>query len=114
MRDYKLYLKDILAASNAILHFIDGMDFEQFCDDDKTVSAVIKKLEIIGEAARKKFRPEITLSNLEIPWKEMAGMRDILIHSYFGTEFAAVWNAAKISIPELISQIEKLLKNLEQ
>jgi len=113
MRDYKLYLKDILAASNAILHFIDGMDFEQFCDDDKTVSAVIKKLEIIGEAA-KKIPPEITLSSLEIPWKEMAGMRDILIHSYFGTEFAAVWNAAKFSIPELISQIEKLLKNLEQ
>ena len=113
MRDYKLYLKDILTASNAILHFIDGMDFEQFCDDDKTVSAVIKKLEIIGEAA-KKIPPEITLSSLEIPWKEMAGMRDILIHSYFGTEFAAVWNAAKFSIPELISQIEKLLKNLEQ
>ena len=112
MRDYKLYLKDILAASNAILHFIDGLNFEQFCEDDKTVSAVIKKLEIIGEAA-KKIPPEITLSNSEIPWKEMAGMRDILIHSYFGTEFAAVWNATKTSIPELIPQIEDLLKTLE-
>lgn len=109
MRDYKLFLKDILTASNAILHFIHGMNFEQFCEDDKTVSAVIKKLEIIGEAA-KKIPSEITLLNPEIPWKEMAGMRDILIHSYFGTEFAAVWNAAKISIPELISKIEELLK----
>lgn len=112
MRDYKLYLKDILAASNAILHFIHGMNFEQFCEDDKTVSAVIKKLEIIGEAA-KKIPPEIALSNSEIPWKEMAGMRDILIHSYFGTEFAAVWNAAKTSIPALIPRIEALLKTLQ-
>ncbi|NWF89069.1 MAG: DUF86 domain-containing protein [Ignavibacteriaceae bacterium] len=87
------------------------MNFEKFCDDDKTVSAVIKKLEIIGEAA-KKIPPEISKLNSKIPWKEMAGMRDILIHSYFGTEFAAVWNAAKTSIPELIPQIEELIERL--
>jgi len=113
MRDFKLYLKDIITAANAITNFINGMNYEQFCDDDKTVSAVIKKLEIIGEAS-KKIPPEITLSNPKIPWKEMAGMRDILIHSYFGTEFAAVWTAAKTSIPELIFQIEELFRNLKQ
>lgn len=112
MRDYKLYLRDILDASNSILEFIEGMNFEKFCKDDKTVSAVIKKLEIIGEAA-KKVPPEITRVNSQIPWKEMAGMRDILIHSYFGTEFVAVWNAAKTSIPELILQIQKLLEKLD-
>src|SRR4030067_3735198 len=113
MRDFKLYLKDIIVAAKAIVDLINGMNYEQFCDDDKTVSAVIKKLEIMGEAA-KKIPPEITQISSEIPWKEMAGMRDILIHSYFWTEFAAVWNAAKTSIPELIPKIEKLIKYLKQ
>jgi uncharacterized protein with HEPN domain len=111
MRDIKLYLKDILSSSNAIIAFIEGMEYEEFCKDDKTVSAVIKKLEIIGEAA-KKIPHEITSANSGIPWKEMAGMRDILIHSYFGTEFEAVWLAAKTSVPELIPKIEKLLKEI--
>ena len=73
MRDIKLYLKDILSSSNAIIAFIEGMEYEEFCKDDKTVSAVIKKLEIIGEAA-KKIPHEITSANSGIPWKEMAGM----------------------------------------
>lgn len=110
MRDVKLYLTDILAASTAIGEFIEGMDYKEFCDDDKTLSAVIKKLEIIGEAA-KKIPFEITSVNSGIPWKEMAGMRDILIHSYFGIEFEAVWVAATKSVPELIPRIENLLKN---
>lgn len=112
MRDQKLFLKDILNASIAIQKFTEGFNYESFCDDDKTVSAVIKKLEIIGEAS-KKIPSEITYANPQVPWKEMAGMRDILIHSYFGTELEAVWNAVQISIPTLINQIDTIIKRLE-
>lgn len=109
MRDYKLFLKDILNAAIAIKKFTEGFNYESFCDDDKTASAVIKKLEIMGEAA-KKIPVEITLLNPQVPWKEMAGMRDILIHSYFGTELEAVWKTVQISIPVLINQIEEIIK----
>jgi uncharacterized protein with HEPN domain len=111
MRDYKLFLKDILNASISILKFTEGMSYQNFCDDDKTVSAVIKKLEIIGEAA-KMIPAEIASANPQVPWKEMAGMRDILIHSYFGTELEAVWNAVRTSIPQLKNQIQTILETL--
>lgn len=111
MRDHKLFLKDILNASASILKFTEGMNYKSFCDDDKTVSAVIKKLEIIGEAA-KMIPIEITPANPHVPWKEMAGMRDILIHSYFGTELEAVWNAVQISVPQLKNHIQKIHETL--
>ena len=78
-RSYKLFAKDILHAIEKIEVFIDGMDFDQFEDDDKTFSAVLRKLEIIGEAV-KQLPDQIKKNYRGIPWKEMAGMRDKLIH----------------------------------
>ena len=83
MRDYTLYLKDILAAIESIEDFIAGMDLDTFQIDDKTTSAVMRKLEIIGEAV-KQIPDEIRQNHSQVPWKEMAGMRDKLIHFYFG------------------------------
>ncbi|MCI0694414.1 DUF86 domain-containing protein, partial [candidate division KSB1 bacterium] len=81
MRDFKLYLKDILEAMEAIEKFVQDLEFGQFKLDDKTSSAVIRKLEIIGEAT--KSVPEAIRQNYaQVPWKEMAGMRDKLIHFY--------------------------------
>ena len=77
MRDYKLYLKDILAAIDSIEQFVAGMDLEAFRADDKTTSAVMRKLEIIGEAT-KQIPDEIRRNHPDIPWKEMAAMRDKL------------------------------------
>ena len=79
MRDYKLYLKDVLSAMNNIKTFVEGMHFEAFCADDKTASAVIRKLEVIGEAT-KNVPDEIRQQHPTVPWKEMAGMRNRLIH----------------------------------
>jgi len=107
MRNNKLYLKDILAAIESIEVFVEGMDFESFKGDDKTVSAVIRKFEIIGEAA-KNVPGTIKEEHSSIPWKEMAGMRDRLIHFYFGIDYDLVWKTIKNRLPivkPLIAQI---------
>ena len=100
MRDSKLYLKDILDAMDSIELFVKGMDFEEFKKDDKTSSAVIRKFEIIGEAT--KYLPEdIKKDYPDIPWREMAGMRDKLIHFYFGIKYELVWRTIKDVIPQI-------------
>ncbi len=108
MRDHRLYLKDILTAMESIEAFIYGINFKEFQADDKTASAVIRKLEIIGEAA--KYVPdEIRRSYPDIPWKEMAGMRDKLIHFYFGIDYQLVWKAIKERLPKVKQRIRKIL-----
>lgn len=104
MRDYRLYLVDIIAAIDSIEFFIQGLDLESFKADDKTVSAVIRKLEIIGEAA-KGVPEEIRTSNSHIPWKEMAGMRDKLIHFYFGVDYDLVWSTLIRRLPDVKNSV---------
>lgn len=109
-RDYRLYLKDILEAMGSIEKFVEDMSFEEFRGDDKTVSAVLRKFEIIGEAT-KKISPEIRKEHPEIPWKKMAGMKDRLIHFYFGVDYNLVWETIKKKIPEVKPLIRKILKS---
>jgi len=113
MRDMTLYIKDILDAMNSIENFIVGMDFQAFKKDDKTSSAVIRKLEIIGEASEKVPEKIRTQSN-QIPWKEMAGMRDRLIHFYFGVNLRLVWNAITEEIPKAKPHLQKILSQLTE
>ena len=109
MRDYRLFLKDVINAMEAIESFVEGMDFEDFVEDDKTSSAVIRKFEIIGEAV--KHIPEWVKEKYpDIPWKEMAGMRDRLIHAYFGIDFRLVWDTIKHDVPELKSRLLEILE----
>jgi uncharacterized protein with HEPN domain len=107
MRDYHFYLHDITAAIERIEEFVEGMDLEAFKADDKTVSAVIRKLEIIGEAA-KGVPLEIRSNNPNIPWREMSGMRDKLIHFYFGVDHDLVWATVKRRLPAVKGWIKKV------
>ncbi len=88
------------------------MDFETFEDDDMRVSAVIQKFEIIGEAS-KNVPKSIKQKYTSIPWSDMAGMRDRLIHFYFGIKYDLVWNTIKQDIPEVKPLIREILEELE-
>lgn len=110
-RDYTLYLKDILECIEKIESFIELLDYKQFVQDDKTCSAVIRKLEIIGEAV-KHLPDTITDTSPEVPWKDMARMRDKIIHFYFGVDYEVVWKVAVERLPDVKNKIKKILENM--
>lgn len=112
-RNYKLFIKDIILAMKSIEEFVEGLSLDEVKEDDKTSSAVIRKFEIIGEATR--HVPDNLKENYpDIPWKKMAGMRDRLIHAYFGVDYRLVWEAIKIDIPKLKPRLEEVLAGLEK
>ncbi|GAB4402543.1 MAG: DUF86 domain-containing protein [Anaerolineales bacterium] len=111
MRDHRLYIKDILAAMESIEAFTEGMTLKAFKADDKTASAVIRKLEVIGEAA-KQVPDEVRTAYPQVPWKEMAGMRDRLIHAYFGVDYRLVWTTVKKRLPQVKAQMQKILQDM--
>ena len=106
-----LYIKDILQNMRDTEEFVGEMSYDNFAGDKKTFNAVVRSLEIIGEAA-KNVSGDIREKYPTVPWKEMAGMRDKVIHAYFGVDREAVWIAVKDRIPEILPVMEKILKDL--
>jgi len=111
-RIYRDYLNDILSSMEDIEEFIKGMDFEKFISDKKTINAVIRSLEIIGEAA-KKVPMDIRDKYPEIPWKYMAGMRDKLIHEYHGVDLEMIWKVITEELPKLKPKFKFIIEVLE-
>ncbi len=109
-RDYRLYLDDMLEAIGKIEKYTKDLNFGQFREDDKIVDAVIMNFAVIGEAA-KQIPAKIRKNHPEIPWREMAGMRDKLVHEYFGIRHDVVWETI---IPQLKSSIKKLLDGFDE
>jgi len=110
-RNHRLFVKDILDSIEKIEEFIGNMDFKKFIEDDKTRSAVVRKLEIIGEAT-KNIPKMIRQKYKELPWSDMAGMRDKIAHFYFGIDYEIVWKVIKERLPEIKPVIQKILKEM--
>lgn len=112
-RDYRDYLLDILGSIDEIEFFIKGMVFEAFSQDKKTINAVVRSIEVIGEAS-KKIPETIREVYPDVPWKGMAGMRDKLMHEYFGIDLEILWSTAKEEVPVLKTSVQKILKDTER
>jgi len=111
-RQYLDYIQDIVESVNDIKSFVSNMDFNAFCSDKKTINAVIRSLEVIGEASTK-IPPEISDRYPAIPWKHMRVMRNKLIHEYFGVDKAILWQVATDEIPPLGPIFFGMLRSLE-
>jgi uncharacterized protein with HEPN domain len=106
-RQIELYIDDICDAVERIAAYAGNLSREEFMNDRRTIDAVVRNLEVLGEAA-KHIPTEVRVLFSDIDWKAIAGMRDILIHEYFGVDYDIVWDVVSKRIPQFIQSISKL------
>ncbi|MBI4814593.1 MAG: DUF86 domain-containing protein [Methanobacterium sp.] len=109
LRDYRAFLEDIYESTIRIELYTEDISFEEFKKNTLLQDAVVRNLEIIGEAS-KNIPMTIREQNSEIEWKKITGLRDILIHAYFGIDLDIIWDVVKNKIPSLKTKISDLLK----
>jgi len=112
-REYADYLRDILDAAGKAQRFVEGIDFRAFKGNDEKVFAVVRALEIIGEAARQ-VPASLRTRYPDLAWRDITGMRDKLIHAYFGVDVDVVWRTVQDELPLLQSAVQRMLQDLEQ
>ena len=112
-RDFKVFLKDILQAIERIEEYAEDLSFEDFYKNQLVQDGVVRNLEIIGEAV-KHLPKDVQKKYPRVEWKKIAGLRDILIHAYFGVDCDIVWDVVINKIPELKEQISLILKKREK
>ncbi|RSN68422.1 DUF86 domain-containing protein [Candidatus Korarchaeum cryptofilum] len=113
MKRDKVYLEHILEAISNIEKFIEGLAKEEFFEDVEKQYAVLRGLEVIGEAT-KNLSKELRAKHRGVPWRDIAGMRDKLTHAYFNVDLEIVWRTIKVEIPKFKDQILKILKEMNE
>jgi len=111
-REYGDYIEDIIRSVNDVEEFTRGMSYDDFIQDKKTIYAVIRALEVLGEAA-KNIPHSIRDNYPHVPWRKMAGMRDKLIHQYFGVDLEILWKMVQKDLTHLKPLMENFLDDLE-
>jgi uncharacterized protein with HEPN domain len=112
-RELDDFLQDILEAIGAVERFLAGVNFEEFAQNEEKIFAVEKAMEIIGEAV-KNLPDSLRSQYPEIPWKNIAGMRDKLVHEYWGTDVNILWRTAQQRVPELKGQVSRIREELRK
>lgn len=107
----ELYLKDIIISIKNIKKYTQGISFKTFVHDTKTIDAVVRNIEIIGEAANN-IPNETKRNNSNIPWREIISMRNKVLHEYFGVDAEILWKTIKEDLPELQNQIQNMIDEL--
>lgn len=107
-RDWRLRLEDIAEAAGRIGAYIGDMTFETFCADKKTVDAVVRNLEVIGEAARH-VPGEVRHRFPEVAWADMSDMRNVLLHEHFGVDLQILWKSISSDLPPVASAVKAVL-----
>lgn len=108
-RDVRLFLQDMLDSIQKIQDWTGNLSLEQFKKDERTQDAVVRNLEILGEAARN-IPEDLRKQHVEIPWSRVVGFRNIAIHDYFGVDLETVWKIITEGIPEIKPHIQRMLK----
>jgi uncharacterized protein with HEPN domain len=108
-RDWRLYADDILEACGKIRRYVAGLTFEAFAADERTLDAVVRNVEVIGEAA-KRIPDDIAAKVPGVEWRKIRGMRDVLAHAYFGVDPRVVWDVATTKLDELEAAVRMLIE----
>ena len=113
-RDHHYFIKDIKQSCEKIIRYTDSLEFKTFCADEVKYDAVIRNLEIIGEAANNlsRYHPEFIIKYSQIPWEDMYWMRNRISHGYFSVDFEIVWKTIERDLPILQKQIQQIYDHL--